>query len=269
MSLADVVRAKESTPRQRQTRIVTLDIERLPGRFSADFWDLNAFKGRRIHPDMVTEWPRTICVAWRWYGSRRTEFASEWDDGREGMLRRVWDVYDDAEIVYGHNVDRFDTRKLNTEWRDEGLAPPSTFKVLDTLKEARRTFGDESNTLAALTERLGIATKTDRYSVDMARAAVAGDKTAQRKLKAYNVGDIAASEALVDALRGWIPGHPIMGGPVADGELFCPQCGSGDLEENGWHMATVQEYRRYRCRNCGGQARSNLVKRVSNTRGVR
>lgn len=267
MSLTEYVKA--STPRMKQAQIVTLDVERLPGSFTADFWDLNAFKGRRIHPDMVTEWPRTICVAWRWYGTKRTEFASEWDDGTEGMLRRVWDVVDRAEVVYGHAVERFDIRKLSTEWRDLGLSPPSPVKYLDTLKEARRTFGDESNTLAALTQRLGIETKTDKYNVEMARAAIAGDKAAQRRLKNYNVGDIAASEALVDALRGWLPGHPIMGGPIADGELFCPQCGSADLERNGWHLATVQQFARYVCKNCGGHARSNLVKRVSNTRGIR
>src|SRR5699024_6090823 len=61
-------------------RVVTLDIERIPGRarvkhrgltIEGEFWDLNGWKhtiGRRIHPDDVTEWPRTICAAWRWYG---------------------------------------------------------------------------------------------------------------------------------------------------------------------------------------------------------
>ena len=53
-------------------RILVADIERLPGyakvqhrglTVEGSFWDLNSFKhtiGRRIHPDDVVSWPRTI-----------------------------------------------------------------------------------------------------------------------------------------------------------------------------------------------------------------
>lgn len=249
--------------------VVTLDIERLPGRFTADFWDLNAFKGRRISPHMVTEWPRTICLAWRWYGDKRTEFASEWGDGREGMLQRAWDVFDRADVVVGHNIARFDGRKLATEWRDLGLNPPRPVKYVDTLTEARKVFGDESYRLDALCERLGIVTKTDSYNVEMARAAVAGDKAAQRRLKAYNVGDIAASEALADRLRGWLPGHPhnVMG--TMDDRLTCPQCWGDNLERNGSTLATQIAYVLYRCSDCGANVRGAAHHRAARTRTAR
>lgn len=248
--------------------VLTLDIERLPGRFTADFWDLNQFKGRRIHPDMVTEWPRTICAAWRWYGLKRTEFASEWDDGHDGMIRRIWDALDTADILYGHNVARFDVRKLNSEFRDLGLPPPSPFKTVDTLREARKTFGDESNTLAALTARLGIDTKTDKYDVETARAACAGNKAAQRKLKAYNVGDIAASEALVDRLRGWIANHPhnVMG--TIDDRPICNQCWGDNLERNGTKLAQQITYVLYRCKDCGANVQGTRHSRAAVTRGA-
>ena len=76
-------RLKHIQPRIAPTvtaRVVTLDIERIPGRarvkhrgltIEGEFWDLNGWKhtiGRRIHADDVLEWPRTICAAWRWYG---------------------------------------------------------------------------------------------------------------------------------------------------------------------------------------------------------
>lgn len=249
--------------------VLTLDIERLPGRFEADFWDLNAFKGRRIHPDMVSEWPRTICVAWQVYGTKRVEFASEWDDGRETMLRRVWEAYDAADVLYGHNVGRFDTRNLNSEWRDLGLPPPSPFKVVDTLVEARRTFGDESRTLAALTQRLGIDTKTDKYEVETARGALAGDRAAQRRLKAYNIGDIHASRELVDRLRGWIPSHPhdLIG--RTDDRPTCNQCWGDNLEPNGIKLAQQITYKLFRCRDCGANVQGTRHARAGITRGAR
>lgn len=249
--------------------VLTLDIERLPGSFTADFWDLNAFKGRRIHHESVTEWPRTICVAWKWYDNRKVEFASEWGDGRETMLQLVWDAYDRADIIYGHNVDRFDTRHLNTEWRDLGMKPPSPFKIVDTLKEARKTFGDESKTLAALTQRTGVETKTDKYDVATARAACAGDKTAQRKLKAYNIGDIHASEAFVDRLRGWIPSHPHNLIGTIDDRPTCNQCWGDRLERAGTKLAQQIVYVLYRCLDCGANVQGTRHSRAAVTRGAR
>src|SRR4249919_3011984 len=108
MSLAD--RAKTGA------RILFLDIERMKGSATIEFWSLNDYQGRRIHADSVTEWPRTICAAWKWYGAKRVEFTSEWADGPETMFKRCWDAYDQADIVVGHNIDGFDTKHLNQAW---------------------------------------------------------------------------------------------------------------------------------------------------------
>jgi len=260
--------------------VLTLDIERVPGRarhthrgltIEGDFWDLGSWKhtlGYRIPHESVIEWPRTVCAAWRWYGTKRTEFASEWGDGRDGMLQRIWEAYDRADLLYGHNVHRFDTRNLNAEWLTLGMLAPSPFKILDTLKEARKTFGFESNTLASLTQRLGIDTKTDKYDVTTARAAVAGDKAAQRKLKAYNIGDIAASEAFVDRLRGWIPTHPHNVIGTIDDRPTCNQCWGDNLTRNGTKLANQITYVLYRCQDCGANVQGTRHSRAAITRGA-
>lgn len=261
--------------------VLTLDIERLPGRakhqhrgltIEGDFWDLSGWKhvlGYRLPPESVLEWPRTICVAWQFYGDKRVEFASEWDDGRDDMLRRVWEAYDQADVLYGHNVDRFDTRNLNAEWLTLGLNPPTPFKILDTLKEARKTFGFESNTLASLTQRLGIETKTDKYQVAVARAACSGSKPDQRKLKAYNIGDIHASREFVDRLRGWIPTHPHSLIGTTNDRPTCNQCWGDNLERNGTRLANQIVYVLYRCQDCGANVSGTRHSRAAITRGAR
>jgi hypothetical protein len=249
-------------------KVLTLDIERLPGSFTADFWDLNDYKGRRIHADSVVEWPRTICAAWKWYDRKPVEFAAEWEPaGRDGMLQRIWDAYDQADIVVGHNLAAFDTKKLKTDWRDAGLPSPSPWKTVDTLRIARTEFGDESRTLDALCKRLGLISKSDRYSVEVARNACDGDKAAQRKLKAYNQGDILATEALYDRLRGWMPGHPHIGS--LDGETMkCNECGSIQYERNGTVLADQIRYVGYRCSNCKANLRSVRHSRAASMRGA-
>jgi hypothetical protein len=255
-------------------KVVTLDIERVPGRFAADFWDLNAFKNRRISPAEVTEWPRTICLAWRWLGQRPVHFAAEWDKGgHEGMLRKAHEVYDQADIVVGHNLISFDTKHLRTGWRDLGLTPPSPFKQVDTLTQARKAFGDESMQLVALTQRLGIETKTDAYQVAVARAAVAGDRKAQRRLAAYNKGDIIATEALYLKLLPWMTGHPHRGLYNLDDQDCCGRCGKTDtLEKRGYATTQVGKYQQYKCMvehgGCGAWSRGKKNLAVVGSRPV-
>lgn len=262
--------------------VLTLDIERLPGRarhqhrgltIQGDFWDLCGWKnviGYRLPVESVIEWPRTICVAWRWYGEERVEFASEWGDGRDKMLTRVWEAYDQADVIYGHNVANFDTKHLNTEWRDLGMMPPTPYKIVDTLKEARKTFGDESKTLAALTQRLGIETKVDKYDVEVARAACDGNIAEQERIQRYNEGDVVASEKFVDALRGWISSHPHnLRGTVDESLPTCPQCWGDDLVENGTKLADQLVYLLYRCTTCGANVQGARHSRAAVTRSAR
>lgn len=270
--------------RPHETNIVTLDIERIPGTFrvnpwrgtltvEGEFWDLSGHRhaiGRRIRPDEVVTWPRTICVAWRRYGTKRVEFAAEWDDGgREAMLRRVWDVYDNANVIVGHNLASFDTKHLKAEWAQLGLKPPRPWKTIDTLTVARREFAFESNQLGSLCERMGVPGKVDKYDVQTAKDALAGVVAAQKRLRRYNVGDIEASEALFLSMVGWMPNMPHVARPLGD-EKVCNQCGSDDLKlRDTKYRAVVLDYALYTCGNCGGHSRGGWVARVASTRGAR
>lgn len=261
MSFAERVKASGA-------RIVVLDVERMKGKAEVEFWDLGDFKHRRLHAEDVTLWPRTILVAWKWLDGKRVEAASEWGDGREAMLRAAWEVYNDAHVVIGHNLDSFDTKKLKAEWALMGLTAPAPWKSVDTLKVARREFGFESNTLASLTTRFGITSKNDRYDVEVARAALDGDVKAQRRITRYCKGDVVANEGLYLAQQGWNPTHPHMG-VLVDDEKRCPQCMSTNLERRGNYLANLIEYARYRCLDCGGWLRASHERRMANVRGVR
>ena len=278
-------RLKHIQPRIAPTvnaRVVTLDIERIPGRarvkhrgltIEGEFWDLSGWKhtiGRRIHADDVLEWPRTIWAAWKWYDQADVEFAAEWEvGGYDGFMRAVWDVFNDADLIIGHNADRFDARHLTGGWAEMGLPAPSPYKVIDTLKTARGTFAYESNTLDALNKRLGIDAKTDKYDARIARAAVNGDKEAQGTLSAYNRGDIIASEALFDRLRPFARGIPHLG-MWTDDALACPSCGHTMTATGKTVHANVQRYEHLTCPNCGSHARgTTTLKNPTRTRSAR
>lgn len=257
MSLAERVNARILNP----SKILTIDIERLPG--LARVWEP---KTRYIAARNFVEWPRLLCWSARWYGQRRQMFASEWED-REAMIRRSWELYDEADIVVTYNGIRFDNKHLRTDWLTLGLEPPRPWKDVDLFAVVKQ-FGFESKSLDTVTRRLGRPGKATFYDMDGAQAAVNGDATAQRRLKRYNAGDVELTEWLYDRLRGWIPTHPFVG--THGDEKVCPQCNSTDLRlEPTPYRAVVIDYALYRCKNCGGLVRAGWHARAASTRAVR
>lgn len=242
-----------------QARILTIDIERLPG--LAPVWDQ---KTRYIPASQWVRYPRMVCFAAEWYGATTPLFHASWH--KTDMVKAAWDLYDRADVVVTFNGVRFDNTHLRTEWLLAGLPPPSPWKDVDLFQVAARTFGFDSKSLAHLCERLDLPGKTGHYDSKVAEAAAAGDKTAQTELRSYNLGDIAANWAVYDRLRPWIHNHPHIN--VTD-KPTCNKCGSTDLNRIGDYRAIVLDYAAYRCADCGGLIRAGHTRRAATTRGIR
>lgn len=243
-------------------RILTIDIERLPG--LAPVWDQ---KTRFIPVSTWRRLPSLLCFAAKWYRDRSIQFEAVWGDGgHEAMIRRSWDLYDQADVVVTYNGVKFDTPHLRSDWAVLGLPQPSSFKQVDLYQVNRRQLGFESKSLQHLCDRLGLPGKSGKYDLEGAEAAYNGDVKAQRRLERYNRGDVRITEQCYDALRPWITNHPHVASSAT--RLTCNRCGSTNLDGVGSYLAVVHEYSEYRCRNCGGIVRAGHVWRVARTRGV-
>jgi hypothetical protein len=247
--------------RASDARILTIDIERLPG--LARVFDART---EYIRPDMWVQRPQTICFAARWYGNREPIFHSVWDD-EAAMIQASWDLYDEADAVVTYNGIRFDNTHLRTLWFEHGLPMPRPWKDIDLIRTSK-TFGFESKSLDYVLKSLGAPGKVDKYDPHVAQAAVNGDTTAQKRLRRYNIGDVERTEYLYDRFRGWIPNHPHLGVPT-DAKT-CNQCGSTDLKlQPSRYRAVVIDYALMRCNNCGANIRAGWHARAATTRGVK
>ena len=265
MSLAD--RVTEQV-KQRELNTLLVDIERLPGSFTADFWDLNAFKNRRIHPDLVTEWPTTVCFTGLWYGPpppgqpKRPIFHAAWEDGgADAMYQAAFDLYDKADICITYNGIGFDNRHLTSGWTERGMGRPSPWRDVDLLRVARQSQGWESKTLDSVCKRLKIPAKNDHYTVEVARAAMAGDATAQRKLRSYNVNDTKIMAAVYERLLPYVKGQPHVAPSLGLTTPTCPRCGSTDVTRQGTYSPGVYNYVQLRCNVCSGPFRTTFESR--------
>ena len=271
MRLLPVIRAavEAQRPTGQAARILTIDLERLPGEVTLDVWEPRDFSRiNYVHPDRWDKLPRTLCFSYRWYGSKKVEFVANWDnpDDPWHCARAAWDLFDQADIVVTFNGRRADCKWLKSDWAMAGLPQPAPWRDVDLFVIARSAFSFESKSLRHLCERLGLDNKDGHYNAGEAKRAEAGDLSARRRLTRYNKQDTRVTEMLLDRLRPWIKGVNL-GAYHLDDEQRCPACGGTDLKAAGWYMANVQRYALFRCA-CGALARSNAVKHKTQLRGV-
>ena len=81
------------------------------------------------------------------------------DDGR--IVKKLWKLLDEADIVIAHNGEKFDIPKINSRFIIHGLNPPKPYKQIDTKKVAAKQFGFSSNKLDALAGYFGFPLKKD------------------------------------------------------------------------------------------------------------
>ncbi|KKK65437.1 hypothetical protein LCGC14_2974120, partial [marine sediment metagenome] len=81
---------------------------------------------------------------------------------------------------------------------------------------------------------------------------MAGDTSAWREMKKYNIQDVRLLEDMYDALLPWIKNHPNWGLYVdGDKNRICTNCGSNKVKLNGFERTRVRTYQRYKCLRCG------------------
>ena len=234
----------------RKPRILFFDIETAPLRiFAWKTWQTDAIKVEK-------DW---YMLSWsaKWqHGKHITKGLCDYegydpfseDDSR--LINELWQLFEQADVVIGHNVDKFDLRKANTRAIINGHKPTSDFKTVDTLKVAKKHFAFSSNRLDALGETLGLGRKVNTGGFALWEACMKGDPKAWAKMKRYNRQDVTLLEKVYDKLQPWMPSHPniaLMSG-VENG---CRNCGSTDLMRNGHRWTMTGKAARYQCRNCG------------------
>jgi hypothetical protein len=226
-------------------KILLLDIETSP--YLAEVFDL---RNVNIRAEQILRHSETICFAASWYHRKGIEFRSIYHDGKDAMVKRAWDLLDQADVVVHYYGTRFDIPKLNQEFLLAGLPPPSPYQQLDLYKTVKR-FGFSHSSLGNALVRLGLTPKVKHEGQALWRGCLAMVPGAWRKMRRYNKGDVIALRELYDRLGPWILGHP--NAALYRGANFaCSRCGSGSLQKRGFSYKRSAKYQRYQCQGCGG-----------------
>ena len=204
-----------------------------------------------------------LCYTVKWLGEKgittvslpqfKFFYSVDPEDDRK-VVESLWKWLDKADIVIAQNGDEFDLKKINARFAIHGLKPPSPYKTIDTLKQARRYFGFTSNKLGDLAKYLGIREGKLDTTFGLWRGCMAGDPKSWATMERYNRRDVEILEAVYNRLKPWDTYHPVVG--AYKDETVCSRCGSNDIQSRGLYVAKTITYRRFHCQSCGGWMRS-------------
>lgn len=171
------------------------------------------------------------------------------------LVKAIWDLFNEADIIIAHNGDKFDMPRMMTRFLLYDLLPPAPFQTIDTRMEAKRKFNFTSNKLVYLARFLGLTPKI-HTELQLWIDCDNGKQEALDEMRRYNEGDIYTLEDVYVRLRPYIK-HPNMGlfMLLDKGQAVCPHCAGGELDWDYYHRTPARVYRAARCKRCGAIGR--------------
>lgn len=244
-------------------KILTLDIETAPlESYTWGIWEQN------VGLDQIkTEWS-ILSYAAKWLGDPKLIFDSTGGRGRKRvrddkkLMRGLWKLLDQADIVVGQNAQRFDVKKVNSRLIEHGFGPYSPIRVVDTLLEAKKNFAFTSNKLAWQSAHLTHTKKSEHKKFpgfELWLECLTDNAAAWAEMKHYNCLDVVATEELYLKMRPWMNSHPNVSTFTTAEFRECPKCGGENLRANGWRVLSSGKYRRYYCLDCGAWSRGKAM----------
>lgn len=170
------------------------------------------------------------------------------DDKR--VVKSLWKLLDEADIVIAHNGDQFDIKKSNARFIYHDLPLPNSFRQIDTLKIAKKYFNITSNKLDYLCRYLGLPTKIDTGGFELWLKCINGDELALKEMDGYCQNDVKILEELYLRLRPYDKQHPDVGLYFNHDGHVCPSCGSDKLKYGSYYTTKSNKYKTMRC-TCG------------------
>lgn len=207
--------------------------------------------------EYVKEW-HILSFAYKWLGEKTVHSVSlpDFPDYKKNkgddelLVRELWYLFDEADVIVAHNGDQFDIKKAHARFSAHKLGPTSPFKSVDTKKVAKRYFKYNSNKLDDLGNYLGLGRKIQTGGFELWKGCMAGDMKSWATMVKYNKQDVVLLEKVYLELRPWMTNHPSIAliEEIKDG---CPNCGGNHLTRRGFSITRATKKQRLQCQGCG------------------
>lgn len=241
----------------RQANVLVFDIETSPLMvYTWGIWNQNIPTDNILKDWMILTWSAKWLFEDKMYSARIKPSEIKRNDDKR-VVKALWSLIDEADIVIAHNGNKFDIKRMNTRFLKHGLNLPSPYQSIDTLLHARKKFNIISNRLDYIASNfLGIEGKMETEK-GLWKKAIEGDREALHTMDVYCQQDVRVLEDVYLHLRPYIQPHPNIGLLESSDKPQCPCCGSTDLKPIGDYNTYVNTYMSFRCPN-GSISRSRV-----------
>lgn len=237
-------------------KVLVFDIETAPilG-YVWGLWDNNVALNQ-IHSDWyVLSWSA------KWLGKNQVMYMDQRNEKNvendKNILKGIWKLLDEADVVVTQNGKTFDVKKLNARFVLHGFQPPSSFKHIDTLLLAKKHFGFTSNKLEYMSDKLCTKYKKLKHTkfqgFELWKECLKGNKKAWKEMERYNKYDVLALEELYTKLQPW--DSSINFNLYHDGLVTKCNCGHTEFTRRGYFYSSLGKFKRYKCKACGRETR--------------
>jgi DNA polymerase elongation subunit (family B) len=238
-------------------KVLLLDIETAPIMgYVWSLWDQNVGLNQIYKDWHVLSW------AAKWLDSKEIMYmdqrkAKNVEDDAE-ILKKMWLLLNEADIVVTQNGKAFDIKKLNARFIMNGMKPTSSFRHLDTKEIASKYFGFTSNKLEYMTDKLCVKYKKLKpkkfQGFEMWKECLGGNLAAWKEMEKYNKHDVLSLEELFKKLIPW--DNSINFSIYNDSEDNICICGNNRFIRNGFSYTSTGKYQRYSCSKCGAESKT-------------
>lgn len=247
------------------TKTLVLDIETSP--LLVYIWRCGE---QYVGVDQVKEDWSVFSWSAKWLGDKKMMYMDTRNkkDPRDDLdvVKGIWKLLDEADIIITKNGKRFDIKKLNARFQWHKLGKPSSFMHIDVEQTVRKNFAFTSNKLSYLTEKLNKSFKKLDHrefpGMELWLQCLKGNIKAWKSMEKYNKYDVLSLEELYNELRSW---DNTVNFGVFYGEPTC-SCGGVKFRNKGYHYTNAGRFGRYKCTNCGKEFRdkTNLTSKNGN-----
>lgn len=249
-----------SGQRQENPKVLIIDVETAPIlAYVWKLWDNNVALNQ-----IKSDW-HLLSWSAKWLGDppEKTMYQDQRnvknieDDSK--ILKSVWKLIDEADVLITQNGVSFDTKKLNARFILNKMPPPSHYRNIDTLKIAKKHFKFTSNKLEYMTDKLCVKYKKlkhNKYSgFELWKECLAGNMEAWEEMEKYNRYDVLSLEELYHRLIPW--DNSIDFNVYNDSEEYVCKCGSKSFKKRGFFYTNLGKYQQFSCNKCGHLSRSS------------
>lgn len=229
-------------------RILAWDIEMRP--IEAYRWGL--YDQSPVGLNQVIRPGGMISYAARWIDQPKSSIVYQdiAHDGLSTMLKGIHGLIEEADALLSWNGQKFDTKKVNTEFALQRMVPPAPTAEIDLMLAVKKRMAFPSNKLEYVANALLGKGKVQHEGFNLWVKCLAGDPKAWARMEKYNKQDVNLLVELYEYLLPWIdtiPNHNLF--DAYDG---CPRCGSDHVQRRGYRYTKISKFARYQCMDCGG-----------------